>query len=227
MFGTPPETQATAAERLGAGAGGVGCGQAASRDPRVDLALKSFGLILRRQGQSVMIGAALAGKGHCWGGSGRRRKSVPSRGARVTRPSKGWFDMRRLILLLVASALGVAAAAGLASAQPTVARSGSASSTSFLPPGVTGAGDNWLFGEGDIAGSRYSPFTQINSTNVQNLHVDWNAQFNPIADAYTPETMPVCCPNNMMYVTYINGVAALNPATGATVWNYRGRRIRR
>lgn len=127
--------------------------------------------------------------------------------------------MRRLLLFVVGSCLAVGLAAGLAAASPA---SSSSSASAYLPPDVTPAGANWLSGEGDVAGSRYSPLTQINSSNVQNLHVDWNAEFNPVADQFTPETMPICCANNTMYVTYINGVAALNPATGATVWNYQG-----
>jgi PQQ-like domain len=129
--------------------------------------------------------------------------------------------MRRLLFLTMAAGLILATAAGLASAQAKT-KSSTSATAAFLPAGVTPAGDNWLTGEGDIAGSRFSPLTQINSTNVQSLHVDWNAQFNPTSDQYTPETMPICCANGFMYVTYINGVAALNPATGTTAWNYSG-----
>ena len=128
--------------------------------------------------------------------------------------------MRRLLLFVVAGGVGAFLVAGLASAEP--ASTSSSASASYLPSGVTPAGANWLSGEGDISGSRYSPLTQINASNVQNLHIVWNAQFNPLNDAYSPETMPVCCANNMMYVTYQNGVAALNPATGQTEWNYQG-----
>jgi quinohemoprotein ethanol dehydrogenase len=128
--------------------------------------------------------------------------------------------MRRLLLFVVATGLAAATMVGLASAQRTTKSSATASS--YLPAGVTAAGDNWLNGEGDNANSRFSTLQQINSNNVQNLHVDWNAQFNPPDDQFTPETMPICCANGMMYLTYINGVVAVNPGTGATMWTYSG-----
>src|SRR5689334_11896958 len=50
---------------------------------------------------------------------------------------------------------------------------------SWLPEGVTAAGANWLGAEGDETNSRFSTLKQINSGNVQNLHVIWNRSFNP------------------------------------------------
>ena len=80
---------------------------------------------------------------------------------------------------------------------------------------MTPAGANWISGEGDISNSRYSPLGQINSNNVQNLHVVWNQQFNTPDIQFSPEGQPICCPNNLLYQAYIQGVAAMAPDTGA------------
>jgi quinohemoprotein ethanol dehydrogenase len=135
-------------------------------------------------------------------------------------------NMRRLLLFIVAAGLAAVTAVALASAEPT--SSGSAAA-SFLPSGLTPAGDNWLVGEGDLAGSRFSTLTQINASNVQNLKVDWNAQFDSPAitgggglGSDGPESEPICCVNGMMYLAYTTGLVALDPATGSILWNYQG-----
>src|SRR4051794_21243032 len=100
--------------------------------------------------------------------------------------------MRKYALAAVATLLGVTVVA-LASAS----RNGS--SVSWLPANVKAAGANWLSGEGDVSNSRFSTLSQINSNNVQNLHVIWNQQFNPTNIAFSPEGQPTCCPNDLMY----------------------------
>lgn len=125
--------------------------------------------------------------------------------------------MRKLPLLAIAAMLLGASSVGLASASRNV------SSPSWLAAGVTPAGANWVSGEGDISNSRFSTLSQINSNNVQNLHVVWNQQFNTDTTlAFSPEGQPVCCPNNLLYQAYIQGVAAMAPDTGAIAWNYAG-----
>jgi alcohol dehydrogenase (cytochrome c) len=144
--------------------------------------------------------------------------------------------MRRVLVLVFAAVLVPAAVVGLASAdvlkQSTGAKraeSALASAkaranaiSSYLPAGVTPAGKNWISGEGDESNSRFSTLSQVNSSNVQNLHVVWNAQFNDPTIQFTPEGQPICCPNNMMYLAYQTGVVAVDPATGNTLWNYVG-----
>ena len=105
---------------------------------------------------------------------------------------------------------------GLGSASRNVA------APSWLPAGVTAAGANWLGAEGDESNSRYSTLRQINSSNVQDLKVVWNAQFNPTDVQFSPEGQPTCCPNNMLLQTFIQGVVALKPDTGDVVWKYNG-----
>src|SRR5438067_226057 len=74
-----------------------------------------------------------------------------------------------------------------------------ASQPSWLAPGVTPAGANWMSSEGDESNSRYSPLAQINSNNVPNLHVVWNQQFNKDTTiAFSPEGQPICCANDLL-----------------------------
>src|SRR3954452_8220046 len=116
-----------------------------------------------------------------------------------------------VVLLMGATVVALASASQNASAPP-----------SWLPKGVTPAGANWVGGEGDLGGSRFSPLSQINSNNVQNLHVVWNQQFNTPDIQFSPEGQPICCPNNLLYQAYIQGVAAMAPDTGQIAWNYAG-----
>ena len=124
--------------------------------------------------------------------------------------------MRKYPLLAVGALLVGVMVVGLATA------SRNAAAPSWLATGVTPAGANWLSGEGDVSNSRFSTLGQINSTNVQNLHVVWNQQFNTPDIQFSPEGQPVCCPNNLLYQAYIQGVAAMAPDTGAIAWNYAG-----
>ena len=128
----------------------------------------------------------------------------------------GSCRMRKYPLLLVAAMLLGALVVGLASASRNV------SPASWLPAGVTPGGANWVSGEGDESNSRFSTLGQINSNNVQNLHVVWNQQFNDPSIAFSPEGQPVCCPNNLLVQAYIQGVAAMAPDTGTIAWNYAG-----
>jgi glucose dehydrogenase len=122
--------------------------------------------------------------------------------------------MRRVPLFAVALVLGVTVVA-LASASQ-------AKTPSWLPSGVTPASGNWISGEGDTSNDRFSTLRQINSSNVQSLQVVWNQQFNDPSIQFSPEGQPICCPNNLLYQAYIQGVAAMAPDTGQIAWNYAG-----
>ena len=124
--------------------------------------------------------------------------------------------MRKYPLIAVAAVVASATVVAMASA------SGRVSAPSWLASGVTPAGANWLSGEGDESNSRYSPLNQINTNNVQNLHVVWNQQFNDPSIAFSPEGQPICCANDLLIQAFIQGVAAMDPATGAVQWKYNG-----
>jgi alcohol dehydrogenase (cytochrome c) len=125
--------------------------------------------------------------------------------------------MRKFPGLAVAALVLGASVVALASAS-----NNASTPASWLPTGVTPAGANWISGGGDISNSRYSPLSQINSNNVQNLHVVWNQQFNTPDIQFSPEGQPICCPNNLLYQAYIQGVAAMAPDTGQIAWKYAG-----
>ena len=86
------------------------------------------------------------------------------------------------------------------------------------PPG------EWRFQSGDSWGTRYSPVDQINAANFSDVEVAWVWR----ADNYGPEVDP----QMKSTPTYIDGilytvagqrrtVAAIDPATGETIWSYR------
>jgi glucose dehydrogenase len=99
---------------------------------------------------------------------------------------------------------------------------------SFGVPGVARAQDNphgeWRFWGGDASSTRYSPLDQVNASNFEDLQVAWTWRgdnFGPSPDFILRST-PI----------YVNGtlytvagrrrtVAALDPATGETLWTYR------
>ena len=114
--------------------------------------------------------------------------------------------MRKFPGLAVAAMLLGASIVAMASASKNAS-----SPASWLPKGVTPAGANWINGEGDVSNSRYSPLNQINSNNVQNLHVVWNQQFNTPDIQFSPEGQPICCPNNLLYQAYKSGSCYLTP----------------
>src|SRR6266849_1408301 len=142
------------------------------------------------------------------------RDALRAMGSPESKGGSCW--MRKYPLLVVAAMLFGALVVGLASASRNV------SPPSWLPQGVTPAGGNWLSGEGDESNSRFSTLGQINSNNVQNLHVVWNQQFNTPDIAFSPEGQPTCCPNDLLVQSYIQGVAAMKPDTGDIAWKYNG-----
>ena len=72
--------------------------------------------------------------------------------------------LRRWLLISVPAVLVAAGVVALASASRSAPAKSAASS--FLPTGVTPAGNDWGTPGGDIAGSGYSTLNQINTKNV-------------------------------------------------------------
>jgi quinohemoprotein ethanol dehydrogenase len=78
---------------------------------------------------------------------------------------------------------------------------------------------NWALHNLDLAGSRFSPMTQINRTNVKALAPRWLFQHGVI-DGVSNQTTPVVV-DGRMYVTDSRGsVYALDAADGHLLWNY-------
>src|SRR5262249_15256103 len=78
---------------------------------------------------------------------------------------------------------------------------------------------NWTLHNLDLAGSRFSPMTQINRTNVKTLTPRWLFQHGVI-DGVSNQTTPVIV-NGIMYVTDSRGsVYAVDAADGHLLWTY-------
>ena len=79
----------------------------------------------------------------------------------------------------------------------------------------------------DLAGTRYSPLTQINTTNVAKLTQAWAYRLQPEGRTLTSpspaeifqEITPIVV-NGVLYTPAGNRVVALDPETGKEIWSY-------
>jgi quinoprotein glucose dehydrogenase len=86
----------------------------------------------------------------------------------------------------------------------------------------------WRHYGGDAASSRYSPLDQINVSNVTNLQVAWRwpspdnpiVKANPLARPGGFEDTPLVVNGVLYTVTSLGIFAAIDPATGRTLWQY-------
>ena len=84
----------------------------------------------------------------------------------------------------------------------------------------------WPYYGGDPGGSRYSPLTQINRSNVQELKVAWVYHTGDVSDGTKHprksafETTPIMVDGTLYFSTAFNRVLALDPETGAERWSY-------
>jgi alcohol dehydrogenase (cytochrome c) len=79
----------------------------------------------------------------------------------------------------------------------------------------------WPTFNGDYSGRRYSPLTQINSSNVHELALAWATRL--VADGpgnITVKSMPLLV-NGILYVTAPNNIWATDVRTGRQVWHYQ------
>ena len=87
--------------------------------------------------------------------------------------------------------------------------------------GSTLVGQDWPTQNYDLAGTRFSPLKQINTTNVSRLKQVWT--FKLRTDDKTPfqasEAVPIVV-NGVMYLSAANRVVALEPETGKEIWRY-------
>jgi quinoprotein glucose dehydrogenase len=88
--------------------------------------------------------------------------------------------------------------------------------------GQNSVGD-WPMFNRDLAATRYSPLTQINTKNVSKLTRAWSYKLNrhPSSGSITggSEFTPIVVAG-VMYLTDINAVIALEPDTGKELWRY-------
>jgi glucose dehydrogenase len=94
---------------------------------------------------------------------------------------------------------------------------------------VSPSGSDWGTPGGDISGSGYSTLSQINTKNVSQLKVAWQASYNAPGHGYQkPENQPIVVTakglpmSTTMFLEYNLGVVAINPTNGQVLWKYQG-----
>ena len=90
--------------------------------------------------------------------------------------------------------------------------------------GGTNVGADWPMYNRDLAGTRYSPLTQINAGNVAKLTQAWSYRLQPEGKTLSgseifQEITPIVV-NGVLYTTSGNRVVALDPETGKEIWRY-------
>jgi alcohol dehydrogenase (cytochrome c) len=81
---------------------------------------------------------------------------------------------------------------------------------------------DWPSYNGDTRGSRYSPLTQVNRSNVRKLAPKWEVTLPHTAPL---EGTPVVV-GGIMYMTSANECYALDAGTGRQIWHYQRPRTR-
>jgi len=79
--------------------------------------------------------------------------------------------------------------------------------------------DDWPTFNHDLAGTRFSSLGQINTENVDKLALAWSYRAADIGGQAPPQATPLVI-RGVMYVPTGNGVVALEPETGKTIWTY-------
>src|SRR5216117_672763 len=121
-------------------------------------------------------------------------------------------------------------------AGPTARALVASSALALVTFGQSGSGripdSDWPTYNRDLAGTRYSPLTQINTTNVSKLTQAWSYRLRPEPGVVVPaidkpasafemfqEVTPIVV-NGVMYLPSGNRVVALEPETGKEIWRY-------
>ena len=83
---------------------------------------------------------------------------------------------------------------------------------------------DWPMFNRDLAGTRFSPLTQINTANVSTLTQAWTYPLQPAGFRFataggTSELVPIVV-NGVMYISTQTRVMALDPETGKEIWRY-------
>ena len=81
---------------------------------------------------------------------------------------------------------------------------------------------DWLTYHGDYRGTRHSPLTRINRSNVDRLVARW---IHPVEGAKKLEVSPIVY-RGVMYITDSNYIAALDARTGRRIWQYRVQQVK-
>src|SRR5215472_11163218 len=106
----------------------------------------------------------------------------------------------------------------------TATASQDANGSPSVNPSIKPAAGEWRYYNGDPASTKYSPLNQITRDNVKDLKIAWRwktVNFGPRPE-YNMEATPLMV-NGILYVTVgvRRDVAAIDAATGETLWMYR------
>jgi glucose dehydrogenase len=94
----------------------------------------------------------------------------------------------------------------------------------LAPLAAQNAAGDWPMYNRDLAGTRYSPLTQINARNVGGLTQVWSYRLQPAGFRFataggTAEVVPIVV-KGVLYLSTQTRVAALEPETGNLLWSY-------
>jgi alcohol dehydrogenase (cytochrome c) len=85
--------------------------------------------------------------------------------------------------------------------------------------------ENWITNGGTLYNQRYSPLTEINTTNVKNLKAEWRTHLNGsgVGPPYSGEAQPIVH-NGVIYVpTGADDVFAIDVESGKLLWTYESK----
>jgi len=134
------------------------------------------------------------------------------------------------LLALLTGATG-ATGSSVSASRAEAARAAPSSASDYLPAGDTPCGSDWENAACDLAGSAYSPLTQLTTSNVGQLKLAWQNSYNGATWAGNTESQPIVVSgagknlplaSGTMFLDTLTGVDALNPTNGAILWTYQG-----
>jgi quinohemoprotein ethanol dehydrogenase len=142
--------------------------------------------------------------------------------------------MRKLLMFIFATGLVAVTTVALASASNHAKRVTPETAYPWLPVGEVPAGtatNNWEYPQGDLAHTNYSALKEINTSNVANLKIAWQASFNgptynaviesaPIVVSGKGKNLPL--ESGTMFESANKGMVALDPTDGKILWSYVG-----
>ena len=94
------------------------------------------------------------------------------------------------------------------------------------PQPADGPTADWPYYGGDAGGSRYSPLSQIDKTNVAQLKIAWEYHTGDVSDGSGGrrvsafEATPIVADGTMYFSTPFNRVIALDPEAGKEKWSF-------
>src|ERR1700744_1476663 len=98
------------------------------------------------------------------------------------------------------------------------------SALALMATAAVAAGNDWETSGHDLGSQRYSPLTQIDTSNVANLQIAWSYHLTPAGYTGRPrlaESVPIVVGNHMYISSPYGEVIGLNATTGAEEWKFQ------